>query len=343
MNVHHDHLGVFCSKLLECKEVQKEDATFVAKTLIDADMRGHHSHGISLLPRYLEELDSGLLNPHGEVQHRQISPSIISIDAGGSLGQIGARAGVESVIELAADSGVGIVCVKNTGHFGAGSYWVELIAKQNMIGLATSTEPAGTVTPFGGIEPMMSNNPVAWSAPVADGEPFILDFATGIVADGKIRIASSEGNMIPTGWGLNSDGQTENNPGQVSGILSFGEAKGFGIGIITEILAGLLTADFTSTLVKDSAHNTGATTGQFFLAISVAKMTDLETFSKNLDKHLSMLKNSQPAIGSNGVTIPGQRAAAKRKHALVNGISLPQSVQSSLEKLAEQESVVTPW
>ncbi|GLT15315.1 Ldh family oxidoreductase [Vibrio algivorus] len=222
----------------------------VADVLIHADRTGVHSHGVMRVEHYCTRLNAGGLNKAPNFFIEQISPSVAIFDSDDGMGHSALIAATDHGIELAKETGVGFVSVKNTSHCGALSYFVEQATSQGLIAIAM-TQTDTCVAPYGGAERFLGTNPLAFGFPVEGSEPMIVDFATSATAFGKLLHAKETGSKIGTGLAIDKDGNETTDPNKVENLLPFGGHKGSGIALSIDALTGVLMgANFSNHIVR---------------------------------------------------------------------------------------------
>jgi LDH2 family malate/lactate/ureidoglycolate dehydrogenase len=225
-----------------------EPAATVAEVMIDADLRGHHSHGVLLLPVYLERIRQGGIDPCAEPFWIREETPVSVLDANGAAGQVAARLAAERSAAIALQAGVGVVAVRHSNHVGMLAAYRAPFERTGVVGLILNL--AGTsVAPPGGQRPTMGNNAVCLVVPRGEQEAFSVDFATGAVACGKIRQAALQGTAVPEGWLLDRDGAPSTDPVQLDeggAVPVFGGHKGLALSLMIEILAGAIGGGVTS-------------------------------------------------------------------------------------------------
>ncbi len=314
------------------------DARTLADTLVEADLRGVHTHGVAALPGYARRLRGGGANPVPRVRiaHRRGVISIVDADHG--LGQVGSRFAMERAIEAARASGIGAAAVRNSSHFGAAAFYAAMALPHDMIGFAT-TSAGNRIAPIGGRTPVVGNNPFAWAIPAATERPIILDMAQSVVAAGKIGMAARKGEKIPLGWALDAQGRPTDDPlAGVAGLLvPIGGPKGFGLALIVDILCGALSgAALGRELAKPHQPDTPSQIGHFFMAIDVASFTDAESFKVRVDGMIRQIHESEPASPGTPLYVPGEIEWRLRERRLSDGIPLLESILADLRALADE-------
>lgn len=237
------------NKLLQAGLPEKT-AKEVTDVLVHADITGVHSHGVMRVEHYCKRLQSGGLNPNAEFSIEQVSPSVAVLDSDDGMGHSGLIAATEHGIQLAKETGLGFVSVKNTSHCGALSYFMEQATSEGMIAIGM-TQTDTCVAPHGGAERFLGTNPIAFGFPVEGGSPMILDMATSATAFGKLLHAKETNQPIGEGLALDAEGHVTTDPHKVENLLPFGGHKGSGIALAIDALTGVLMgANFSNHIVR---------------------------------------------------------------------------------------------
>lgn len=289
--------------------VPDHHAEIQVKHLLDADRKGIHTHGLYRMNRYMEQLARKDINPRPKIVTVETNKETIALmDGDHGLGAVIGHIAMENAIELSKKYGVGITGVKNSNHFGTAGYFSELAAKENQIGLVFSNS-SPSIAPTGSKKPILGNNPWSISVPTDQGFFITLDISNGKVARGKIRLAKEKGQKIPKGWALDADGNPTTDPAEaLEGIiLPMGDHKGYGITLMIEILAGVLTgADFGTKMIgldEKGQRNVG----HLFVSIDIPSLMDIDEFYKKINQLIEMIKSAPRIDYKQEVLLPGER------------------------------------
>ena len=325
-------LRSYCAAVLQGYGVETGCAQTVADCLVDADLCGVSTHGVSRLAIYLERLKAGVVEKGNRIHIEKESPAALVVDAGNTLGMPAAKFAMERCIEKASDAGACFATVKNSNHFGMASYYTKMAAARGMIGIC-ATNLTGKIAPFGAAEPYMGTNPISVAAP-AVGDPVVLDMAPSVVALGKLILAQKLGSPIPLGWALDKEGKPTTDPaeGRKGSLVPIGGPKGSGIAIIVDILCGILSGGkfgpHLHDLYGDMEHPQEV--GHFIGVIDVAHFVDVDDFRRGVAQMRSEIKALRPAEGVEEIFMPGERSLNRRKKNLEQGIALPDEVFQEL-------------
>lgn len=332
-----DRLVAVASEILAAAGVSAPSSRTVAEALVDADLRGIPSHGLMLIPMYVERLRAGSVSTADKAHVIVDTGAVAVLDAGHALGQLTSDQAMGLAIEKAHTHGVGIVSVRHAFHFGGAFRYVEQAAAAGCLGIALSNTRPLMPAP-GGATPVVGNNPVAIGVPRADLDPIILDMALSEAALGKIRLAEAEQRQIPATWATDAEGTPTTDPAAaIAGmLLPMGGPKGYGLAVMVDILTGVLSggsfgnrvqgmyADVT--VPNDCAH--------FFLALDVSAFGSSRDFDTAVGALAAQIGGSALAPGTERVLLPGQReaevAAAGRDH----GVTVNASVLEGLRATA---------
>ncbi len=311
-------------------------AQTVADMLIDAELTGVSTHGVSRLSIYMQRVRAGVVSRKNEIAVVKESPSAVVIDAGNTFGAPAAKFAMETCIRKAKETGCCFATVKNSNHFGMTGYYTKMAAAQDMIGFAC-TNLTGKIAPFGSAEPFMGTNPISMTAP-SHGRPFLLDMSPSVVALGKLILAQKRGKESPLGWALDADGKPTTDPaaGRKGSLIPIGGPKGSGIAMAVDVLSGVLTgAGYGPHLHDLYEFDAPQGIGHFMGAIDVAHFIDVESFKSMMDTLTSEVKGLRKADGFSEILMPGEIELRKAEENAAGGISLPDTVYDELCELGK--------
>lgn len=316
--------------------VPSGDAAILARSLVDADLHGVSTHGVSRLNIYLQRIQKGLIDPRAELVVERGFGSVLTLDACNGLGQVQAVKSLDMLMPLAKTNGVAVATIRNSQHFGALSYFCNLAADEGMVLLAmTSCEPA--MSPEGGYQAFFGTNPIAASFPTGKGFHVKIDLATSVTARGNVIAASKKNEAIPLGWALDRHGQptTDAKEALLGTILTMAGHKGYALALMVEvfssILSGAAVGPAIGSMYKDLDRPQNV--GHFFCLLNIAAFLDPEEFTQRIDATIDQLKAGKRRPGVEEILIPGERSARNAALNEARGIAI------SDETLAE----LTQW
>jgi L-2-hydroxycarboxylate dehydrogenase (NAD+) len=307
-------------------------AEIQADLFIEAELRGHPSHGLLRLPRVVERTRAGLTEPKATGAHVWRGTALLEVDGERGPGPVVALAAIDRIRARARETGVAAAAVRNANHLGMLSYYVEKIAAGGQIGIATTTSEA-LVHPWGGREAMLGTNPLAIGVP-AEPHPLVYDSATGIVSMGKIHDYAHRGQPLPEGWALDGNGDpTTDAAAATSGAIApFGGAKGYGLGIGLEVLVAALTATSLGTAVRGTLDSVNPSTkGDLFIVFENPAGAE-----SPISAYLDQVRRSRPDTPDHPVQVPGDRARRRRAAALDDGVDVAEPVWAELLRLERE-------
>ncbi len=346
-------LRAFAEAVLERAGASSVAREIVVSSLLDADRRGVHTHGLVRLPSYLDDVRSGRVVVDAVPRLVEDGGAVALIDGGGAFGAVTAAAGMDEAITRAGKHGVGLVATRGGNHFGAAAFYALRAADRGFIGIAATSTPA-VMAPWGGAEARIGNNPLAIAAPTPDGlAPFVLDFAQSAVSRGRIKLAEAAGEPIPAGWALDADGRstTDATAALAGALLPFGGHKASGLALAVEVLTGVLSggelgpdlinASLTGSASSGSATRVG-TVGSLYVAIDPSPLVGRDEFAERLARLIAVIKDTPPLEGFDEVIVPGEIEAREAEAAHRSGIELDAATISALRELGKREAIVFP-
>lgn len=341
-----DPLREFGTAIFEHLGLVRSDASIVADCLVKANLRGLDSHGVMRIPIYAKRLRLGLVNPRPNLRVKRVAPSAAHLDGDDGMGMVvGTRAMAEAVA-IASETGIGMVGVRRSTHYGMAAYYVLQAIAADCIGFAFTNSSPG-MAPYGGSKPILGVNPLAVGVPAGRRPAFVLDMAMSIIARGKMRLAGMQGEAIPEGLGRDARGRPTTDGMQVFGggsVLPFGGAKGSGLAIWMEIMGGVLTgAAFAGEMKSLYEDFSGPQRiGHAFMAIRPDLFMPMAEFKQRMDAMLERLKDSEPAEGFDEVLMAGEPEARREQQRLRTGLPLTPEVLRTLEGEANAVGVKLP-
>jgi len=313
-----------------------EEARDQAWALIEADLRGRPSHGVQRLPVIAERIRRGLIVPGATPSLAWTAEAVVSVDGRRGFGPHIAMRAAAAIRERATSTGVALATIRNASHLGMLALYVESFAADGRVGLAFTTSEA-LVHPWGGRVAMVGTNPVAVALPT-DGEPFVMDMATGAISKGEVIARAHRGELLAPGSAVDADGVPTTDPiAADSGAISpFAGGKGFALGLALELVVAALTGTALGEEVRGTLDVTDPVTKGDVLLVVDPGAARVEPFAERLGDYLRALRASPPAPGSAGVRIPGDRARSERQRRLAEGIPLPAVLWRELGELRDE-------
>lgn len=337
-------LESFLSKVLAKAKVPKKIREPLVAGIVETSLRGVDSHGVRLVPMYLEDIASGKVNASPKFSFKKTGASSGVLDADHGPGIAAGTFAMDKAVGLARKAGIGAVGVKNSTHFAAASTYGLLAARNGMLGLVLSqTDPL--VIPYGGRRAFLGTNPVCFTAPCKDGEPFCFDMATSIVARNTVRSYGERGKMLEPGWAVDAQGKPCVDPAKAVAFLPFGGHKGYGLGLVVEILCACLCGMPFGPNVKNRKQedaNTPWGYGQFFLAINPERFAGSASFKENLQALLDALRSEPAADGFEKVRVAGDVQIEAFRKRSKEGIPLSEPDVENLRAMAKKYRVRCP-
>lgn len=344
-------LAGYCTTIFEKLGVPSRDATTVADVLVLADLRDKGSHGVARLPRYVDGIRKGQMNPIDKSQVLRETATSALVDGGKSLGQVVGRKAMNLAVDKAVANGVCFVTVRNSNHYGIAGYYAMMAVERGCIGISM-TNAAPLVVPTFGRDAILGTNPISIAAP-ADGDPFLLDMATSVVPRGKLEVCNRDGKPMPRGWAVDSRGKGTEDANEVlqnltkrggGGILplggegeTFSGHKGYGLAMAVEVLCAALSGSALGpgTYVDESTANIG----HFFGAIKIESFRPLPEFKRDMRAFMDAVRNSPKAEGHDRIYVHGEKGFAAHKNRMDDGIPLGPKVVDSLKKVGADVGV----
>ncbi|MEN9775864.1 MAG: hypothetical protein RL322_2934 [Pseudomonadota bacterium] len=353
-----DRVRAQIESLLRAWGMSETQAVTSAEVMVDTDLSGVDSHGISMLMDYNRSRHSGKLKLDAQPSVVRSKGVTALVDADAGLGHAAAVLAMGLAIERAQQMGVGIVCVRNSHHFGAAGYYVRQAAAQGLIGLCTSSTRTINTVPTRARVPVMGTNPIAFAAPAGRHPPFVLDMATSSVASNKVKVYELQGRRLPAGWVSNERGEPVIDAARAMDILfrqpkdlggglaplggtaEMSSHKGYGLAMMAHILGGVLAgASFSPIRVRSQRPKDPDNLGHFFCVIDPALFREPEDFAADMDALIDTLHSTPPADPSLPVLVPGEPEARARAERSRQGIPIPPTLAEQVRALCDEAGV----
>lgn len=338
-------LRAYCSEIMEALGVPRDEAFTIADVLVDADLSGVGSHGVSRMTIYTKRLEEGVVNKDSHIVFEREYPAGARVNGGNAMGMVVGKLAMERCIEKAGENASCFITVNNSNHYGMASYYVRMAAEAGMIGFSSTNAPPN-IAPWGSSEGYHGTNPIAISAPTLD-EPVILDMAPSVVAMGKIILAAKLGKSIPEGWALTKEGKPTTNAkeGMEGTVVPIGGPKGYGLAFFVDVLCGILSGAAYGPHLNNMWHDfkNPQKVGHVFGAIDISKFMDPETFKATLSQMISEIKALPKNEGITELFVPGEIEQRRKEKLKEEGIVLSQVVYDELLTLGDKYGVAVPW
>ena len=316
------------------------DAATCASLMTQADLNGADGHGIFRLPQYVRRIKAGAVNVTPKVRIEREMAGMALVDGDNGMGHVVMQFATQTAIAKARTAGIAWVGVHHSNHAGPASLYAAMPLAEDMIGLYLAVGNANHMAPWGGIDMLLSTNPIAVAVPGLEEGPIVLDMATTVAAYGKVKTKAQRGEMMPEGWMIDRQGRPLTDPKKSEDgmLLPIGGYKGYGLSLVFGLLAGTLNgAALGSRTVDFNNDDTSVTdTGHTIVAISLAAFGEVETIKRDVDRVVRELRASRRLPGVDRVWLPGEQSQAKRIERERDGVPLPAALLSGLNKLAAE-------
>ena len=324
-------------KIFQNNGLNKKHAKICADALINAELVGAYGHGLSRLKMYCERIKKKVINPKPKIKFKKISPSISHIDADNSIGFVSADLAIKTAIKHAQRTGIGMVAVKRSGHYGLSGYYAEQAVKKNLITMIYTNAPPA-VAPHGALKSLFGTNPICFGTPTGSKVPFILDTSISMINRGKIRVAASQNKKIPEGVALDKFGRpTIDAKKALEGVqLPIASFRGSGLAWMVDILSGVLTGGNHSGKVKDPFDDFSGPQNIGHLFITFKTNLFVNDFNKRIKENIKTIKKLPKIKGVKEIVYPGQN---KYKRFIMNSkkdIKISEIIKKDLEILLTQ-------
>ena len=346
MIIDHARLLGLANRIVTAGGSSPAEAAIVAEHLVEANLRGHDSHGVGMLVAYVRDLEGGTLNVNQKPEIVSDTGTISVWDARAGYGQVVARQAVEWAIEAAKKHGVAVNGLRNAHHIGRVGTYGEIAARAGMVALHFVNVASGPppVAPFRGREGRFLTNPVCIAIPGTDNnEPIMLDFATSRVAMGKVRVAHNAGKPMLDGALLDHAGKPTTDPSvmyrddQRGVVLPFGEHKGSGLALVCELLAGAIVGSPTVTTATPPER--GIINGMLSIVIDPGRLSTRDSMLAEIDAMIAWVKSAKPADPELPVLIAGEPERMARAARMANGIEIDDTTWAQLSAIAERYQI----
>jgi L-2-hydroxycarboxylate dehydrogenase (NAD+) len=339
-----DALRTFTEKAFQQVGVPAEDASTIAALMLEADLQGSDGHGIFRLPQYIRRIRAGGANPRPRIRVERERAAMALVNGDNGMGHLAMSYAANLAIDKARAAGSAWVGVRWSNHAGPASLYARMPLRHGMIGMYFAVGNANHLPPWGGVEMLLSTNPVAVAIPAGKEPPIVLDMATTVAAFGKVKTRAQRGEPMPEGWMVDREGRPLTDPKRMNeGFLlplggHEGGYKGYGMALVFGLLAGTLNnAAMGRDVVDFNADDaTPTNTGQAILAIDVSAFDDVEKFRERVDELARDIRSSERMKGFERIFLPGEQSHERRAERTRLGVPVPPALLSSLNQLGEK-------
>jgi LDH2 family malate/lactate/ureidoglycolate dehydrogenase len=330
----------FTRRAFEAAGVPAHDAHTIAGLMAQADLQGSDGHGVFRLPQYVRRIQAGGVNPRPNLRVERERAAMALVHGDNGMGHLAMSAAAKIAIDKARIAGSAWVGVRWSNHAGPASLYAKMPLAEGMIGMYFAVGNANHLPPWGGVEMLLSTNPIAVAIPAGDEPPIVLDMATTVAAFGKVKTRAQRGEAMPEGWMIDRDGRPLTDPKRMNEgfLLPIGGYKGYGMALVFGLLAGTLNRAAMGREVIDfnADDATPTNTGQAILAIDVAAFDDLAEFKQRVDELSRDIRGSQRMKGYERIFLPGEQSRERYQERSRLGVPVPAPLLADLNRLGEK-------
>jgi uncharacterized oxidoreductase len=341
MKLNHEKLQRLVHEIFLNAGCEDTEAESVSEHLVEANLVGHDSHGVIRTPIYVTWMREEKVFANRKINIVSDSGALVVLDGQMGVGQSVGQQTLKLAIDKCREHGVSVTALRNSGHLGRIGHWAEMAIDAGFVALhfVNTTGLGMHVVPVGGIDSRLSINPITVGIPIEGRSPFVLDIAAAMTAEGKLKVARNKGVPVPDGWIIDAEGQPTNDPNDFYGppfgaILPFGSHKGYGLGLVAELLAGALTGGGCS-----REGETRLVQGMLSILIDPVRLQSQDAVFGEILRYVDFVRTSRPVSPDGEVLIPGDVEARNRQQRMSEGIELDDKTWSQIEKTARGVSV----
>ena len=338
--VAHESLRHFIEAAFLSHGLPPADAVQVASLMAEAELQGSDGHGVIRLPAYLKRVRAGGINKRPNIRIVSERAATALVDGDNGMGHLVVSRAVDIAIEKARVSGVAWVNTRYSNHAGPASLYARMPLQHDMLGLYFAVGNANHLPPWGGLEMLLSTNPIAVGVPADQEPPVVLDIPTTVAAYGKVKAKAKRGEQMPVGWMIDREGQPLLDPQRASEgfLLPIGEHKGYGLALMVGLLAGTLGGAAMGRDVIDfnADHVSVTNTGQTIVVVDLAAFGDPMHFKQAVDKLVGDIRGSDRLPGVERIWLPGEQSHGKRERNRNHGIPIATVLLDELDTLAAE-------
>ena len=334
MKNNNKKLNLIIKNIFKKHKLRSEHAKICADALINAELVGAPSHGLSRLKMYCDRINKKVINPKPKIKIKKISQSIAQIDANNSIGFVAADIRIKKAISNAKKTGIGLIAIKNSGHYGLSGYYAEQAVEKNLIAMCFTNAPPA-IAPHGAKKSLFGTNPICFGTPTASKIPFILDTSVSVINRGKIRVAARTGKKIPEGVALDKFGKpTTDAKKALAGVqLPIAGFRGSGLAWMVDILSGVLTGGNHGGKVKDPFDDFSGPQNIGHLFIVIKPNLFVGNYNQRIKDNIKRIKRLPKIKGVKEILYPGQSKSKRYKININKEIKISPNIAKDLKKL----------
>ena len=338
--VSYQRLRDFIAQAFLTQGLSQGHAEQVATLMADADLQGSDGHGVIRLPQYIRRIRAGGINIHPQIKVVRERPSMALVDGDNGMGHLVVSHAAQIAIDKARETGVAWVGTRYSNHAGPASLYARMPLAHDMIGIYFAVGNANHLPPWGGMEMLLSTNPIAAGIPAGEEPALVLDMATTVAAYGKVKAKAKRGEMMPEGWMIDRKGNALLDPKRAEEgfLLPIGGHKGYGLALLVGVLAGTLGGAAMGRDVIDfnADHQSVTNTGQAILVLDLKAFAEPKQFKASIDKLIRDIRGSERLPGVERIWLPGEQSHERRLRYIREGIPVADGVLAELKVLADE-------
>jgi LDH2 family malate/lactate/ureidoglycolate dehydrogenase len=341
--IDEESLKHFCTEVLIRLEAPPEQAAAITGNLVEADLQGIPSHGVVRLPIYAERLSAGAVNARPNVRITRETTTTAVMDGDNGMGQWVAMRAMELAIHKARLGACAFVSVRNSNHFGTAGYYSRMAVAHDMVGFSFTIGGINHMTPWGGTQAMLGNNPLSIALPAGQERPVVLDMACSMAARGKIIVAAKDNSPIPDDWAVGPDGQPTTDPVEAlkGFMLPIGGPKGYSltlvIGLLSTMLSGAAFGSEVTNMYEDLEQPQNI--GHLFGVLPITCFEPLEIYKRRMDKAIREIRGVPRRTDVERIYLPGEREQLLAEEYRRSGIPIHKAVWSELQAIGDKLGV----
>ena len=336
--VEFDRLRSFIALAFAAVGMRERDADAIGQLMAEADLQGSDGHGAIRLAPYLKRIRAGGVNLHPEIRIIRERSAMALLNGDNGMGHIVMKRAAELAIAKARDTGVAWVGAQWSNHAGPASLYARMAMEEGMVGLYFAVGNANHLPPWGGLDMLLSTNPIAVAVPAGEEPPIVLDMATTVAAYGKVKAKAAKGESMPEGWMIDREGKPLTDPKRAAEgfLLPIGGYKGYGLAMVVGLLAGTLNGAAMGSDVIDFNADvaTPTNTGQAIMALDPSAFGEPDEFRASVDKLVRELRTSERMPGVDRIWMPGEQSHERRIAYARDGIPIAAAVWAALDGVA---------